>query len=170
MSWFQDKFLPSIFERAGLERKWLTQKQTAVCTRSMEKRVVSVQQPYGEYTRHTYYITTWQGRHVQLDYSKLNGCGVIQFGMNEQERMDAEAQRERWQREREHDRLVRWLRHRPETFMEELNKLRTNLDVFSKYIEEDIAEQDAEALEYDRSIHARYQKQVAEMEAVLTAG
>ena len=170
MSWFYDEFLPSIFGRAGLKRKWLTQKQTAICTRYMEKRVVFVQQFDGEYVRHIYYITTWQGRHVQLDYSKRNGCGTIQFGMNERERMEAEARQSQRQKEREHDRLSRWLKHRPEAFMEELDKLRANLKTYARYIEEDITERDADALDYDRSIYAGYKKQIDMMEAVLTAG
>lgn len=44
MSWFDDTFLPSLFERFGRETHWLTRKQTAICTRYMERHTVMVDQ------------------------------------------------------------------------------------------------------------------------------
>ena len=47
MSWFDDTFLPSLFERFGRETHWLTRKQTAICTRYMERHTVMVDQFQG---------------------------------------------------------------------------------------------------------------------------
>ena len=83
--WFESTFLPSLFERAGTGKPmWLTRKQTAICTENMDLQAVRVEN-FAGYGSHNNYFCEWNGRCVSLCYSKKNGCGTIQFGMNQPE-------------------------------------------------------------------------------------
>lgn len=91
-NWFNDVFLPSLFERAEpLKSIYLTQKQTAVCVRNMEYHCIK--DCNGS---HEWYTCTWRGRSVELSYSKKNQCGSIRFGRDaeEQEAADKKAMEE----------------------------------------------------------------------------
>jgi hypothetical protein len=91
-NWFNDVFLPSLFERAEpLKSIYLTQKQTAVCIRNMEYHCTK--DCNGS---HEWYTCTWRGRSVELSYSKKNQCGSIRFGRDaeEQEAADKKAMEE----------------------------------------------------------------------------
>ena len=85
--WFNEIFLPSIFETAGAGRKkWLTVKQTAICTEYMERKsVVYDSDVFGTMYTHYNYVCDWNGRNVALWYSKKSKCGCIEFGYNEKE-------------------------------------------------------------------------------------
>lgn len=108
MSWFTDTFLPSLLSRAGVEHGlWLSRKQTAICLEHMECHTVLQAEFQGDYRRHNYYTMEWGERSVRLDYSKLNGCGVIVFGMNNQEKAEANARRETEKQRLEAERLER---------------------------------------------------------------
>ena len=122
MSWFDDTFLPSLFERFGRETHWLTRKQTAICTRYMERHTVMVDQFQGDRTRHHYYTREWRGRIVTLNYSKLNGCGTISFGSTEQERADLAKRREVERTERELRSLRRLRERHPERKLHEITQ------------------------------------------------
>ncbi len=95
MSWFDDTFLPSLFQRIGPGRaRWLTVKQTAICCQYMEPHSVKTNGYQGYSTTHIYYTYVWDGREVVLQYSKKNGCGTIQFYMNKAEQEAARISRE----------------------------------------------------------------------------
>jgi septin family protein len=117
----------------------------------MEKHVVSVTQFQGDSTRHNYYTTEWRGRAVCLEYSKLNGCGTIIFGMNEQERAEASARRkaekerledERLERIRKNpERLAKWQKHTQDNLDRAMEHLATyKQDLLAAEADGDIAE------------------------------
>lgn len=96
--WFNDVFMPSIFERCGTGKNlWLSQKQTSICVENMEKETVCFSD--GVYTyKHNNYKFFWNGREVFLSYSKKNSCGSICFGLTKEEQ---EKQKENAKKERE---------------------------------------------------------------------
>ena len=85
--WFNETFLPSIFEKVGAgNQKWLTARQTMICTDNMQKATVRYDADgYGTMHSHDNYSCKWNGRDVNLYYSKKNGCGCIEFGYNAEE-------------------------------------------------------------------------------------
>lgn len=85
--WFIEVFLPSVFERCEVGKgKWLSQKQTAVCTQNMIPSSVRYDADgYGTMCEHLNYNCEWCGRNVVLSYSKKNGCGCITFSCTEEE-------------------------------------------------------------------------------------
>ena len=168
-NWFYDTFLPSLFEQAGREQKWLSWKQTAICTRYMDEHTVNIQQYQGHVQRHSYYTTDWNGRKVTLNYSKLNGCGTIQFGANEAEQIEAKAASEKRAQDREDRRLQRLLQRRPEEFAEQLQKLKADLQEYEQFMEQDREENDAESLEYDAWVYQNTKNSVERMERVMKA-
>ena len=59
-NWFEDVFLRSIFDRIGHETRWLTAKQTAICTQYMDKKTVRLETATG-YCNHDNYTYRWNG-------------------------------------------------------------------------------------------------------------
>ena len=118
---------------------WISQKQTAVCTRYMEKHTARYEQFQGDYTNHLYYTCKWGERDVHLSYSKLNGCGMIRFSFDNAEREEAAraAQEERERIERE--RIERAKRH-PERLAKILADLNAKLERYIEYYEDDVAD------------------------------
>ena len=102
--WFDSVFLPSLFERAGTGKSmWLSQKQTAICTDNMKRETVRYDADgYGTMCNHDNYSCEWNGRKVNLSYSKKNGCGNIEFSMTAEE---AEASRNAFHAERDAERI-----------------------------------------------------------------
>lgn len=126
--WFNDIFLPSIFRRAGTGKPlWLTQKQTAICTDNMAKNVVSYSDGVHSY-RHYNYSYVWNGRKVILSYSKKNGCGTIEFGMNEEEQKAAAIARKEEKRRIELETVERAKRN-PDRLKKRIEKLRNEEQV-----------------------------------------
>lgn len=125
--WFNDVFLPSIFERCGsCKSLWLSQKQTAVCVDNMKKRVCT--ESDGVYTyRHYNFVCEWSGRSVVLSYSKKNGCGSISFGMSEEERKQAEKEREEEKKQLELKTIER-TKKRPERLKNIIESLQKKQD------------------------------------------
>lgn len=83
--WFNDIFMPSLFERAKNNAMWLSAKQTQICVENFDSyKTVRVEAECGYYYRKIYEYT-WQNRTVSLYYSKLNGCGQILFGFTPEE-------------------------------------------------------------------------------------
>ena len=150
MAWFYETFLPSLFDRAGAEKgMWLSQKQTAVCTRYMEKHSVRTDDFFGDRNTNLYYTCKWGERDVQLSYSKLNGCGMIRFSFDNAEREEATkaAQEERERIERE--RIERAKRH-PERLAKIIAELKTKLENAIALYDGDIADgMDSDTLKYD---------------------
>lgn len=127
--WFNDVFLPSLFERAGIGKTlWLSRKQTAVCTDHMEKKTFSFSDGFGTY-RHDNYFYSWNGRQVILSYSKLNGCGSISFGMSKEEQEQAAKEREAERRQLELDSVKRLKRH-PERLENRIKALKDQEESF----------------------------------------
>lgn len=86
INWFAERFLTSIFEMTEpLKPLWLTRKQTAVCAKNMKKSVT--RDDFGE---HISYHTEWNGRNVEMLYSKKNQCGSIRFSRNVEEQAEAD--------------------------------------------------------------------------------
>lgn len=84
--WFNDVFLSSLYERAGLNNSlWLTKKQTAICCQYMTAETVVVEERYAQY-RHINYTYNWNEKEVFLSYSKKNGCGTITFYPDDSEK------------------------------------------------------------------------------------
>lgn len=151
MSWFTDTFLPSLLSRAGVNHGlWLSRKQTAICLEHMECHTVLQAEFQGDYRRHNYYTMEWGERSIRLDYSKLNGCGLIVFGMNNQEKAEANARREAEKRRLEAERLER-IHRNPERLekwrkrsQEELDRAKHKLEVWKAALAEAKAAGDME--------------------------
>lgn len=155
MSWFYDTFLPSLLERAGTNKgMWLSRKQTAICIERMEVHTMMVPQFQGDYCRHNYYTLEWNGRHVNLNYSKLNGCGQITFGFTAAEAEEATRRRAEEKRQEAEEYMERkrkwaeWARENaPEKLEQRIHRHRAkiaDLQEALKDILEDLAESEAE--------------------------
>ena len=125
MKWFEDTFLPSLLNRAGVNREmWLSRKQTAICTENM----VPSSWLDDEGFRHTVYTTVYKGRKVTMQYSKKNGCGQIIFGTTEEEQKDAmQEYRKRCIERAKHSAKVTLERH-PERVPGRLVKLQIQIE------------------------------------------
>lgn len=145
--WFSE-FLESLFQRAGTDRAmWLTAKQTAVCVERMDCKTVRYDaRGYGTMYNHDNYYCKWDGRDVLLSYSKKNGCGRIEFGMNESEAEESKARYEEERRQEEIERIERIknnperLKRRIERITEKINRLREAWEddkTYSDYSEDD---------------------------------
>lgn len=92
MAWFDDVFMPSLFAKVGAGKTmWLSQRQTAVCVKNMDMHETKNDGYQGHSATHYWFSTTWDGRDVRVNYSKLNGCSTIEFGLNADERKMNEA-------------------------------------------------------------------------------
>ena len=89
--WFDKVFLPSIFAQAGHKAMYLTQKQTAVCVQRMERTIVTYRVESGVRYSHYNFTYQWGERYVFMSYSKKNGCGWIEFGLDAGEERQAQA-------------------------------------------------------------------------------
>lgn len=182
MSWFYDTFLPSLLERAGTNKGlWLSRKQTAICIERMEQHTVRTPQFQGDYCSHNYYTMEWNGRHVNLNYSKLNGCGQITFGFTAAEAEEAsrrhaeEARRETAERMERKRKWTVWARENaPEKLAQRTARYQSKVDDLKEAIEdilEDLREEEATGdtkyIEIDRAALERAKKELAEAETML---
>lgn len=63
--WFQETFLQSLFQRAGINKGlWLSQKQTAICVENMTRHSVRYLDEYGIGCSRLYFDCKWNGRDV----------------------------------------------------------------------------------------------------------
>ena len=181
MSWFYDTFLPSLLERAGTNKgMWLSRKQTAICIEKMEQHTTMVPQLQGDYCRHNYYTLEWNGRHVFLNYSKLNGCGQITFGFDAAEAEEASRRRAEEERREAEERMERkrkwtaWARENaPEKLAQRIARHQSKVDDLKEAIEdilEDLREEEAAGdtkyIEIDRAALERAKNELAEAEAI----
>lgn len=180
MDWFYDTFLPSLLERAGTSKgMWLSRKQTAICVEKMKQHTVMVPQFQGDYCRHNYYTMEWNGRHVQLEYSKLNGCGMITFGLTAAEADELnckhaeEKQREAEERMERKRKWAAWARENaPEKLAERIARYQSMVQAKEKALDEIRQEMtepdyDEEFRINDTSYMDRLNKELAEAEAML---
>lgn len=126
--WFNETFLPSLFEqckKAGNSQKWLSQKQTAICTDYMEKEIISFSDGFGSYHRIIYHYF-WNDRKISLAYSKKNGCAVISFSPTKEEQKQAEAARKEERKAIQKSRIER-IKSKPERLERELLRLKKEL-------------------------------------------
>lgn len=182
MSWFYETFLPSLLERAGTNKgMWLSRKQTSICIEKMEQHTVMVPQFQGDYCRHNYYTMEWNGRHVHLNYSKLNGCGQITFGFTAAESEEAnrrhteEKQREAdermehkrkwaaWARENAPEKLAR----RIERYQSKVADLKEGMEDILEAMAEWETEGDIGMVKHEQNALERTKKELAEAEAML---
>lgn len=149
-NWFNEVFMPSIFERAGAgNKKWLTVKQTAICTEYMERKSVTYDSDgYGTMYTHYNYVCTWDGRNVALWYSKKNKCGCIEFGYNEEElavlKEKAEEERKRIKAEK-----VARIKSKPERLARKISKLTEEIKRWEEQYKWDVKDNEKEYIEYD---------------------
>lgn len=143
--WFNEIFMPSIFQRAGVGKSmWLSQKQTAICTENMKKETAVFSD--GIYTyKHLNYSCVWNGRKVNLSYSKKNGCGSIIFGLNDEEQKRQEDERKEEKKRLELDSIERAKRH-PERLEKRIATLRAQEKIFLEELSDD--ENDAKDIEF----------------------
>lgn len=129
MKWFEETFLPSLLNRAGVNRAmWLSRKQTAICTENMVPSSWLDEEGF----RHIVYTTVYKGRKVTMQYSKKNGCGQIIFEATKEEveKMKKESMQEYRKKciERaKHSAKVMLERH-PERVPERLVKLQMQIE------------------------------------------
>ena len=166
--WFSDTFLPSIFQRAELNKGvWLSQKQTKICVDNMERHNVHYLDEYGVGCNRLYYDCKWQGRDVYLQYSKLNGCGMIFFGMNATEIEEQERKNQEERDDNEIKRLQRRYERHKDKFISDMRDLQKNIAEVKEELEEEQAERYVKSLtEYIASS----EKKLAWMKEIRRAG
>lgn len=165
--WFSN-FLESLFQRTGTcKEKWLTAKQTAVCTKYMEMKTVRYDSDgYGTMYNHNNYYCNWNGREVRLSYSKKNGCGSITFGYTVEEQAALQAEYEAQKMNEIRERIER-IKRNPERLKERIAKLQKKIAALQEAWDDDKTYDDysAEDEEYYAEMMKKYN---AEMQ-VLTA-
>lgn len=137
MEWFKNTFLQSLFDRIGINNdRWLTVKQTAICTRYMEKNTITFSNGFTN-CNHDNYFVEWNGRQVYLSYSKKNGCGLIRFGLTEDEKAENSRKAKLERIEIIRERASRTYRKHPERYHDYINKLSRRIDDIKQTIEEE---------------------------------
>jgi len=144
--WFDDVFLHSLYSITGHSEKWLTAKQTAVCTQYMERRTARIETATG-YNNHDNYVYNWDGREVILSYSKKNGCGVIWFGLNAEEQDQARIDNESNRLKQIAESAMRRLKLHPNKYAEHLEKMKIEITRCQYEIDESVAEGDLDGIE-----------------------
>lgn len=143
--WFEDVFLQSIFDRIGHNTRWLTAKQTAICTQYMEKQTVRLEAATG-YCNHDNYVYSWDGRDVFLCYSSKNGCGAIHFGLNLEEQEQARIENEAEKRQQIIERAQRKLERHPEKYFQRIEALKAKIEDYLEEIKICIEEDDTDGI------------------------
>ncbi len=153
-NWFNDVFLPSLFEQVGIGSKWLSWKQTAVCIDNMDRCVGG-------------YETVWQDRVVSLHVSDWTGRGKITFSQSEDEfqtgLLQYRAQMKYWMQYR----LEEKLQHDREGFLEELQRVRDDMEDCKSLILLGTAENDWEVVEGSFLAYQDYREQLQIMQQML---
>lgn len=158
--WFNETFLPSIFEKVGAGKsKWLTARQTMICTENMQKSTVRYDADgYGTMRNHDNYSGKWNGRDVQLSYSKKNGCGCIEFGYNAEEievmRIANEAEKKRFKAE-----CIERTKRKPERLAKKISTLTSKIESLKASWQADRDEDDCDAED-----DAWYASEIAKLE------
>lgn len=168
--WFNDVFMPSLFERAKNNIMWLSVKQTQICVENFDScETVRVEAEYGYYRRKIY-RHTWQNRAVSLYYSKLNGCGQILFGFTPEEIKQNRIENEKVSKINHIERLEhlkkRALIDKSEIAIEHYNKrierLRKDLQSWEIELQEDIEDgETVENIEFDKNKIAEIKEDLA---------
>lgn len=134
-AWFTQTFLPSLFERIGANKAlWLSQKQTAICTKYMEQHIATVQLDVVSTGRHNFYTCKWQGRNVTLDYSKKNACGCIKFSFTEEEIAIYQQEHEKEEKAKKIEFYRSMKASRPEKYAKRLKEQREKVNRYKEDI------------------------------------
>ncbi len=153
-NWFDDVFLPSLFEQVGIGSKWLSRKQTAICIDNMDPCING-------------YDTVWQDRIVTLRVSDWTGRGRITFSKSEDEFQTGlrqyRAQMKSWMRYRLEDKLI----HDREGFLEELRQVRDDMEDCKSLILLGTADNDWETVEDGFLTYQDYREQLQLMQRML---
>jgi hypothetical protein len=144
--WFDDVFLQSLYSTVGHSEKWLTAKQTAICTQYMDRSTIRIETATG-YNNHDNYVYNWDGREVILSYSKKNGCGTIWFGFNAEEQEQARIENEAEKRQKIIETAQKRFRRSPERYYATLDKMKAKIEHYQQDIEESKEEGDTDGLE-----------------------
>lgn len=164
--WFEDVFLQSIFNNVGTNsEKWLTTKQTAVCTQYMQRHTERIETADG-YQNHDNYTYTWNGREVWLSYSKKNGCGTIWFGLNAEEQEQSQIDNEAEKRQKIIETAQRRLKRSPERYHATIDKMKAKIKSYQQEIEESKEEGDTDGLENLVNYVERLKQELALWESV----
>lgn len=163
--WFEDVFLQSIFDRIGHDTKWLTTKQSAICTQYMERRTAHIETATG-YNNHDNYVYNWDGREVILSYSKKNGCGTIWFGLNAEEQEQARIENEAEKHQKIIEAAQRRLKRSPERYYATIEKMKAKIKSCQQEIEESKEEGDTDGLENLVSYVERLKQELTLWESV----
>lgn len=160
--WFYNIFLPGIFERCEPGKgKWLSQKQTMICTENMVlKQVRYDADGYGTMHTHDNYTCEWEGRNVHLSYSKKNGCGCIEFGFDSKEIAAMNADREAEQMRIKAERIER-IKRNPERLEKKIADLNKKIQGWKQEYELDIADADEDAVKFDLEAIAELEAELA---------
>lgn len=163
--WFLETFLPSIFELVGAgKQKWLTARQTMICTENMQKSTVRYDSDgYGTMHKHDNYSCKWNGRDVHLSYSKKNGCGCIEFGYNAEE-IEAMRIANEAEKEKEKAHRIERIKANPERLAKRISTLTSKINSLKANWQADKEEGDCDS-EDDAWYKAEIQK--AEEEVAL---
>lgn len=165
--WFSD-FLESLFRRTEPHSlMWLTAKQTAICTKYMELKIVRYDSDgYGTMYNHNNYYCNWNGREVWLSYSKKNGCGSITFGYTVEEQATLQAEYEAQKKNEEQERIER-IKRNPERLEKRIAKLQKKIAALQDAWDDDKTYDDysVEDEEYYAEMMEKYN---AEMQALTT--
>jgi len=144
--WFENVFLQSLYNITRHSEKWLTAKQTAICTQYMERRTARIDTATG-YHNHDNYTYTWNGREVVLSYSKKNGCGTIWFGYNAEEQEQARIANKANRLKQITESARRRLKLHPDKYAERVEKLKIEIARCQDEIDESVAEGDLDGIE-----------------------
>lgn len=161
--WFNETFLPSIFEKVGAgKQKWLTARQTMICTDNMQKSTVRYDSDgYGTMHNHDNYSCNWNGRNVHLFYSKKNGCGCIEFGYNAEE-IEAMRIANDSEKEKEKARRIERIKSNPERLAKRISTLTGKIESLKANWQADKDEDDCDAED-----DAWYASEIAKLESEL---
>ena len=163
--WFEDVFLQSLYSAAGHSEKWLTAKQTAICTQYMERRTTRIETASG-YNNHDNYVYSWDGREVILSYSKKNGCGTIWFGLNAEEQEQARIENEAEKRQKIIETAHRRFKRSPERYNATIEKMKAKIKSYQLEIEESKEEGDTDGIENLVSYVENLKHEIALLESI----
>ncbi len=153
-SWFNDVFLPSLFEQVGTGSKWLSWRQTAICIDNMERRI-------GRYE------TIWQDRIISLHISDWTGRGRITFSQSEDEfQMERESYRVQMKSVMPFY-LEDKLKRNREGFLQELRELSELMADCLSAVQQATAENDLEEVENGFLAYQDYREQLQIMQQLL---
>lgn len=120
-----------------------------VCTENMVRHQVRYDADgYGTMHTHDNYTCEWEGRTVNLSYSKKNGCGCIEFGFNATElasmKAECEAEKQRIKAER-----IERTKRNPDRLAKKIENITKKIQGWIAEYELDLEDGDEAAVRFD---------------------